>query len=235
MVARAERAHLVALALVRSRRDETGIAAGHPAAFLDALEIARLAPARAHRPGRSVAQHLVEPLVGQVDRAGRADPRRHGRIQRLGQFLLVRHDPFGVDIRQHGAHAAGNVEADAAARHHAAVIRIEGGDPADREAVAPMRVRHGVGGAHDARQGGDIRRLFVDLVVHLADQRLVAIEDRRHAHLPRRLDMPFALACLFQPRDIHGCLPPLTRRRRIARSIRRACLPRPWPASASRP
>ena len=49
---------------------------------------------------------------------------------------------------------------DPAGRDHPAGLDVGGGDAADREAVPPVHVRHGVGGADDAGQGGHVRHLL---------------------------------------------------------------------------
>ncbi len=72
------------------------------------------------------------------------------RNSEFGQRFLHRQNVGDFQPGQHGAHAAGNIEADAAGRHHAARVGVEGGDAADRKAVAPMGVRHDVGGMHNA-------------------------------------------------------------------------------------
>ncbi len=68
------------------------------------------------------------------------------------------------------------------------MIGIERRDAADRETVTPMGIRHGVGGLHDPGKRRDIHRLLEDLVVHVADQILVGVDDRRHAHRAVGLD-----------------------------------------------
>ena len=65
------------------------------------------------------------------------------------------------------ADTAGDVKADAAGRHDAAIVRIECGNPADRKTVSPMGVGHRINGAREARQQCDVTQLRVDLVVHL--------------------------------------------------------------------
>ena len=68
-------------------------------------------------------------------------------------------------------------------------VGIEGRDAADREAVAPVRIGHRVGCPHDPGQRRDIDRLLIDLVVHVADQLFVRVDDGRHAHGAVRLDL----------------------------------------------
>jgi hypothetical protein len=110
--------------------------------------------------------------------------------QRVGEFLLHRQDIRDRKPGQHRAHATGNVEADATGRHDAALVRIEGRDSANREAIAPVGVRHGIRRPDDPRQGRDVGCLLVDLVVHVADEVFVGINDRRDQHSPVRLDTP---------------------------------------------
>ena len=73
------------------------------------------------------------------------------REQLVRQRLLDRLDVVARQAGVQAAHAAGDVEADAARGHDAALVRVEGRHAADGEAVAPVRIGHGVGRADDAR------------------------------------------------------------------------------------
>ena len=53
-----------------------------------------------------------------------------------------------------------------------------------------MRVRHRIGCLDDPGQRRNVGRLFVDLVVHVADQLFVGVDDGRHAHRALRFNAP---------------------------------------------
>ncbi len=204
MIAGAQRAHLAALAFLGLGRDAIGPGAGHGAVFLGPLEVGRFAPALIDGPGRAAGQHGVHGVAIEADGAARADPGGNIAAQRIGQDFPHLGDVLGADPGRQGAHAAGNIEADAAGRHHAAGLGIEGGDAADGEAVAPMGVGHGIGGAHDAGQGRDIGDLLGDLVVHVADQRLIGVDHGGHPHLAGRRDDPGGGVLAGEAGGVHG-------------------------------
>jgi hypothetical protein len=160
------------------------------ALFLDTLDIARLAPSALDGPARAARQHGVHFGLLERDGAFAADPGRNLAVERVGKRLLHGPDVGQLKARQYGAHAARNVEAHAARRDHAAVVGIEGRNPADRKAVAPVSVGHDVGRGDDARQRRYVCRLVVNLVIHAADEVFIGVDDRRHAHRPARLDAP---------------------------------------------
>lgn len=198
VIAGAERAHFAALAVFRALRHAVREGVVHRAALLDAIEIVGLAEAARERPGGAAGEHPVH--LGRIerDRPFAADSRRNVAEELVGEFALNRRDVAEGQPCEHRAHAAGNVEADAARRYDAALVGIEGGHPADREPIAPMRVRHRVNRLHDARQPRHIGGLLVDLIVHVGDERVVGVDDSRHAHAAHRLDAP----CRFiEPRE----------------------------------
>jgi hypothetical protein len=97
-------------------------------------------------------------------------------------------------------------KADAPGRDHAALVGIEGRHAADRKAVAPVGVRHDIGGLNDSGQHGDIARLLGDLVIHVADEGLVGIDDGRHAHGAGRFDTPGRGINAGKATSVHGRL-----------------------------
>jgi hypothetical protein len=105
-----------------------------------------------------------------------------------------------------GAHAAGDVEAHAARGDDAAALGVEGRHTADGEAVAPVGVGHGIGGLHDAGQGGHVGDLLVDLLVHIAHQGLAGIDDGRHVHVALGLDAPGEVVYALELLQVHGGL-----------------------------
>src|SRR5690606_31579178 len=182
-----------ALALAGLRGDLFRIRAGRAAPFLDSLEVLRLAVAALDRPTRAAGEHRVHLVVVEPNLAGAADAGGNVAEQRVGERLLPCLEVRALQARVEAADAARDVETDAAGRDDAAFVRIEGGDAAYGEAVAPMRVRHRVRGADDPRQRRDVAELLVDLHIHRADQRLAAVDHARHAHRAARRDAPFVV------------------------------------------
>src|SRR5690606_36639334 len=103
-----------------------------------------------------------------------------------------------------GAHAAGDVEADAASGHYAVLPGIEGRDAAHGETVSPVGIRHGVHGGDDARQPRHVGRLYRHFVVHGADESLVAVDDHGHAHVAIGIQAPARAVFGFQSADVHS-------------------------------
>jgi len=61
---------------------------------------------------------------------------------------------FALQIREQGAHAAGDVESNAACGNDSAGFGVECGYAADGKTIPPMRVWHGKRCVHDARKLG---------------------------------------------------------------------------------
>jgi hypothetical protein len=61
-----------------------------------------------------------------------------------------------------------------------------------------VRIGHGIGRAHDAGQARDVADLLPHLLVHVGEQCLVGVEDRRHAHRARGFDHPAVLGIASQ-------------------------------------
>jgi hypothetical protein len=161
VVARSERPHLLALAPAGVVRDRGRVGVGGAAALLDALKIARPPVALLESPPGIARQHGGHAGLIERDLAGGADADRDGAKQRLRQVPLMLENARTGQAGQMRAHAAGDVEADAARRHNSILLGVERGNAADREAVAPVGVGHGVGSAHDARQRGDVDGLLL--------------------------------------------------------------------------
>ncbi len=151
MIARAQRAHFVALTLLRMVGNGVWQRAGGAALLLDALQILGAAVAARDGPLRAAEQHVAHARAVERDLAFRAHAGRNMFEKRIGERLLHGDDLVARQAGEMRADAAGDVEADAARRHDAALIRVESRNPANRKTIAPMRVRHGVGGAHDPR------------------------------------------------------------------------------------
>ena len=85
---------------------------------------------------------------------------------------------------------------------------IEGGDAANRKAIAPMRVGHGVGGPHDPRQLRDIGDLLEDLVVHFGNERFCG-EDHAGTRISPRAGCAIRTSESFlQTREVHRDMSP---------------------------
>src|SRR6266567_1751845 len=135
MVAAPKRAHLVALALLRLRRDALRLRVPHPAVFLDALEVFGGAISALDCPFRPAPEHLAHLPVAETDGARAAYTGWNASIERIGKLRLYPHDVDALQARVHAAYTAGDVEAHAARGYDAALRRIERSDAADREAV----------------------------------------------------------------------------------------------------
>lgn len=90
VIAGAEGAHFVALAVLGLLRDPIRQGAGHAAAFLDAREIIGLAIALGERPDRAAGQYGIQRGGVQMQGAAAAEPGGNGREQRIGESCLDR-------------------------------------------------------------------------------------------------------------------------------------------------
>ncbi len=63
-------------------------------------------------------------------------------IKGLGKLFLHGLDIRELEPRQHGPHAAGDIEANTARGDYAAFVGIKRGHTTDRKAISPMDVRH---------------------------------------------------------------------------------------------
>ena len=144
VVSAAECAHLFPLASLGLLRNAVRYRVKHLTAFLDALEIRRDSPTLLDGPLRTANEHCVHLVRVEADRAGAANAGRNPLVKRVRERLLDRHDIGALQARVQATHAAGNVEADAAGRRHAALGGIERGHAPDRKTVAPVRIRHDI-------------------------------------------------------------------------------------------
>ena len=190
VIAGAERAHLSPLALLRTLGDVAGLGARHLASFLDAVEIASFTPSALDRPAGATRKHGVHFEGIEDDRAFAAEASGNLLIERVGERPLHLLDVGNRKSGQHGSHAAGDVEADAAGGNDTALFRVERSHATDGEAISPMRVGHDIGRLDDPGQRGDVGGLLVDLVVHGPDEVFIGVDDAGHAHGAGRLDLP---------------------------------------------
>src|SRR5579875_2957622 len=184
MVAASEGPELPEPALAGALADLAGRRRRHPAAFLLAPEVVGHPAPPLNGPAGPPGEHLVD--LGGGDRIAslRPDARRH-RPEELVEELRAPgpHLLDGEPARQEPDPAV-DVVADPAGAHDPAV-EVEGGDPADRETVAEMDVRHRVGGPDDARERRDVGELLERRVVPDPGQELRGrVEDARYPHPP---------------------------------------------------
>src|SRR5262249_53275786 len=138
VIAGAQRAHLLALALAGAGRDDIGLGAWHGAALFDAVEILGAPVALLDGPAGAAFEHPVHRRLVERDLPRAADAGRDRQEQTLGERLLAVRQIIDSEAGQQRAHPAGDVEPDAAGRHDPALVWVEGRDAADREAVALM-------------------------------------------------------------------------------------------------
>ena len=137
------------------------------------------------RPARAAAHYRIEFARGEFDFPLLADAGGNGAKQHVGEPFQARRERSQVEIAAQAADAAGNVETDPARRNDAAGLGIEGGDAADRKAVAPVRIGHGHGRADQAGQARHVGDLLQHLRVHAAQQFRVGVQTHRRARLAR--------------------------------------------------
>ena len=161
----------------------------------------RAGSAPSSRPSDSVRSRSSERTRGRRARAGpreargrargraaRARPACRRRRERAARDLvderLAAVAELGLGQRQgEQPHAAVDVVADPAGRDDA-VGQLGGGDPADREPVALVDVRHREGRADDARQGGDVLELLErEVALDLGEELGVGEHPRGDAHV----------------------------------------------------
>ena len=182
VVARTEASDLVELPLLRPPADSGGVGSRHAPPLFDPFEVVRLSPTLLHRPPRAAREELVELGDGEPHGSSPADSRRHGAVEVVSDRLEMLAERARLQASRERAHATGDVEADAPRRHDASAVGIEGGDAADGKAVTPVGVRHGEGGADDARERGDVGDLLADLLVERVDQDPAREDAARHTH-----------------------------------------------------
>ena len=174
------------------------LCAGHAAVLFDELQVLMRPIALSHGPFRSSGEHGIHRMFIQTNLPRASHAGRNAVKQGVGQQFFHRLDLLD---RQSGAKqtdSAGNVEAHAAGRHHAAEIGIECGDPADGKPIAPMSIRHRIGRLDDAGQRGHVGHLLVHFLVHMVNQLFGSVDHTRHSHLAARRDVPFVPLASFQ-------------------------------------
>jgi hypothetical protein len=135
-------------------------------------------------------------------------------------------DLFGGNASQQTAHATGNIEADAAGGNDSAFLGIEGRHASNGKTIAPMGVGHGVDRAHDTGQHRDIGGLRIDLVIHVADEGFVGVDNSRNPHAAGGFDAPgrFIDACEASGVHLGGSYTSTTQRAdQVPPSLRATC------------
>src|SRR5271167_1127691 len=145
VVARTERAHLLSLALSRAMRYRLRSGSRDAAMLLDPVEVLGAAVALPDRPTRAAFEHAIHLDLVEHDLSRAAHTGGDRAEEAVRQCLFAGLQVLPLETRQQGADPAGDVEPDAAGRDDSSPIGVEGGHTADREAVAPMRVRHRIG------------------------------------------------------------------------------------------
>src|SRR5207302_2014248 len=132
----------------------------------------------------AVLQDLPHVLGAQAHPALRAHAARDALAERVHQPIDPWLDvPLPVELRADQTDAARDVEPDPSRRDDTAPARVGGGQATDGTAVAPVDVRHGEGGRHDAGEGRDVRHLLEGPVLGgPVDQLLGAEDDTRDPH-----------------------------------------------------
>ena len=194
MVARTQGAQLVLAPVQGEVRDRLGVGAVDGAPGLDVGQVPGLAKAFFHRPAGPVLEHLLKGRAGELKilppgTHPRGDVGEQGVHQGFhpGRHLLP------AQPRAEQAHPAVDVVAHAAGGDDA-LVQVEGRHAADGEAVAPVDVGHGQGGAHDPRQGGDVGHLLEALVCLDRREHLFGAKDQppgAHLALPGNLPAVF--------------------------------------------
>src|SRR5262249_50856341 len=128
--------------LHRALAHAPGLRARHAAVLLDVREVALVPEPALHRPARALDDHLLAELARLDIHAAVAGAGRHEAVelvdQRAHRFLVA---GGRLDFAAKQTHATVYVVAAPARRDHA-VLRRERRHAADREAVAPVDVRH---------------------------------------------------------------------------------------------
>ena len=197
----AERADLAPPALERRLRHGVGVRVAEAAALLRRLQVGGPAELARHRPRRAAREHLLLLGPGELrDRALGADAGRDRLIERVRDAREVRPEIVRGERGAQQAHAAVDVEADAAGRDRA-LLRVDRGHAADREAVAPVDVRHGERAADDPGQVGHVRELRERRIVpQLRHELLARVDPAGHAHAALARDLPDVVA---DPLELH--------------------------------
>jgi hypothetical protein len=182
VVARAHRSELSGAALARPLGDRGRVRLGEPALRLRPLDV--LVPL-GDRP-RALAQHAVERVAPPVRATLLARPGRDRPRELVDERFAPAAQLLARQRQRQQPHAAVDVVAHAAGRDDA-VRQLGRGEPADREAVALVDVRHRECRVDDPGQRGDVLELLERAVPgERVEQRFVGEDAGRDAHVGPR-------------------------------------------------
>ena len=185
VVARAKAAHLAQPPFHGPRADLPGVGVGDSALILAAQQVAFDAVAVFQRVAGAASQHVPHlPGAGEMPDASPARPPRNSGRQLVHQRAQHRHYFVTLQAGSKQADTAGDIESNPARGDHPAGRRIGGRDPADREPIPQVQVRHRIGRRHNARQRSHIGHLLQRTVrSQIRDQLTGGIHAPRHPHL----------------------------------------------------
>jgi hypothetical protein len=214
-----ERAELRHPALAGPLADARRIGPAERPTFLDHLEVVLPPVPVLHRPPRPVHEHPVELLLGELAMRLRSDAGRDRAVQRRGELAQLGPHVGHLQIGSDQPDAAVDVVAHAARGEHA-LVGVEGGHAADGEAVAPVDVGHGEGGADDPRELGDVGNLLGGAVLLDGAHHLFGgVDAAFDAHRAFSRDAPAPVVDALEP---HTSITTWTRRSAPSRRIWRS-------------
>ncbi len=227
VVPRPQGAELPGAALEGPRRDRLRVRPGERAALLDRRQVAARAEAPLDGPGRAALQHRRQLAAAQAQVVpARPDAGGDAGEQPVHQPRQERLDRLPAPRPGEQPHAAVDVVAHPARRDDP-LVGVHRRHSADREAVAPVDVRHGDRGAEDAGQVGDVGDLVeAGVVAQLGHQLVAGVDDAVDAHAAAARQPPAVVVEAFERG--HG---PGRRAERRAPTRRR----RPSPSRCRRP
>src|SRR5581483_2832140 len=182
VVAPSEAAHLGRAARDGLLGDLVDVGAGHAAAVLHVGEVALPAVAVGDGPPGALGEDVLHLAALEADARLLADARGNLVEERVHQGAQVPAHVLLLEVGLDEPHAAVDVEAHAARGEHA-LVRVEGRDAADGEAVPPVDVGHRHAAAHDAGERRDVGHLLEGVVLlHVREERVAGEDAARDAH-----------------------------------------------------
>src|SRR5262245_6166320 len=156
---------------------------------------------RANQITRPFAQHAPHFFLLERVPTSPTDTRWNTTEQFFYQLAMHRPNVFKRQVRANHTHAAVNVIADSAWGNYSTIAWIRRRHATDREAIAPVNVRHGQTRFLNTRQRGDVGNLLWRLVAaNLIDQVFVRVDQAVDAHsrFVRLRNAPLARPDLLQ-------------------------------------
>src|SRR5690606_123935 len=158
--------------------------------LLASIQIPLTALALLHYVPRAAGEHPLQfaTALHGPDRAF-AGPARRLPGQCVHQLVADLRELRTAEVCTEQSDTARDVEADTAGRDHSPGTDVRSRHTTDREAISPMDVRHGIGGADDPRQRRDVGHLLQRPIPGSLGQQPLRREDHaRHAHVAGRVD-----------------------------------------------